>query len=687
MQEKRGPVTLWIDRLTLGSAIRLARLHRGLAITRIHYLKATGVGLALVRTMRWLRLLPAELNPIAYSLGDFRDPGGRALRYLVEEESLRLMDAVAQEWCSPRAEFSPLVADLPRGKVFLYLYKAFAARTYPAVLLVQLALHAHRNDRQAVPSILVSERWIAALLMRLGLAVEYPDIPPPDQRRSAVGWGGRLPFVLQAVGIVAANLMRMVVPGSVGTGRSQAGVIMSQFCHGLDPRYRTDLFWLPSAGVEPGHVLFYFDRDVCVPDPGVRAELERQGLNWIALPSFSLRNVFRALATCRTLPRFPGCRWLGQTGWLRQAVTLLRHSHPLVLWQGAELIKLRSTAAWWKAVFEGYHATAHLHIEDVGYSMVIRSIAMDMADGISVGYQWSHLYMMTSDHQQDQTVYFSWGPYYEAFLRRPPAQIQQLLYCGYHNWSRDLMSRDWAKDVRQSLLSRGVRYVICLFDTAFASDALANDVHTSRTAFLGLFRALLRKVMDDPTLGLIIKPRDPDSLDRLPEVRNVLERLIRDGRCVVLAWKTVPADAALAADMTIGMGLNSAVIQSAVIAGKAGLHWDYANKTDDRLHQLGRGRFVFDDLEALLEALEAHRAGKRQDIGDHSAVLAAIDPFRDGQGAFRVGSFLGWYYQARIRGHTRDIALKEATRRYLENWGKAAIAIDPVNTLGRGYPC
>jgi hypothetical protein len=349
---------------------------------------------------------------------------------------------------------------------------------------------------------------------------------------------------------------------------------------------------------------------------------------------------------------------------------LLREPDPEQFWREIWILRLMELVEWWEAFFRHYRAIAHIHTQDTGTPMVAQSIAIDLAGGISIGYHWSHLFLPTATHAQDHTVYFSWGPYYDSFLKRPPSQITHLLYSGYLSCRGEPPSAEGARHLRRSLEVRGADYVIGLFDSSFD-----DSIHISKDMYRALHEAVLGLVARDPSLGLILKPKDNNNLSQFPAIRSVVERLCVEGRCVVLDSTMMAAEAALAADIVVGLGLSSAAIEGALLASKPGLHCDLSRKYDDRLYRWGYGRVIFDDPDRLLDAIEEHRRGNRRDIGDHTAILAEIDPYQDGAGSSRIGEYLRWYWDSRAEGQTREAAVAYANVRYEERWGMRKSAV------------
>ena len=202
----------------------------------------------------------------------------------------------------------------------------------------------------------------------------------------------------------------------------------------------------------------------------------------------------------------------------------------------------------------------------------------------------------------------------------------------------------------------------------------------------GFYEYFLRKIIEDPRWGLLIKPRSYDHLpwvrQRLPDLQALYEQAVATGRVQMLNHaKVSPPEAAAAADFAVSVDLNSAGVISA-LAGHPSIHLDYvrlhASPLSDwaTLYNSGPDRIVFDDPEKLWQALNNYfdRPGTNPDLGVvDEGLLREIDPFRDGKAGQRIGQFLRWYLEGLDSGLDRDQALSDASRRYGSEWGQGNV--------------
>jgi hypothetical protein len=196
-----------------------------------------------------------------------------------------------------------------------------------------------------------------------------------------------------------------------------------------------------------------------------------------------------------------------------------------------------------------------------------------------------------------------------------------------------------------------------------------------------LYRSMLEWVIGDGRIGLIIKSKKPAVLASIPEVLPLLEKAIATGRCVRMEneWGRLPTDAASAADISVGAGISSAVIES-VIAGYRGVHYDMTRLRSHEFYSWGYGRLVFDDLGKMMEALKKFASGTDEGIGDWSKYVDKLDPYHDGRGGARMGIYMKDLLDSIDSGATRDEAIGHADRSFMDKWGNdKVIKMERIN--------
>jgi hypothetical protein len=224
-----------------------------------------------------------------------------------------------------------------------------------------------------------------------------------------------------------------------------------------------------------------------------------------------------------------------------------------------------------------------------------------------------------------------------------------------------------AEKLKSSLRSRGVNYSIALFDNAHGSDIAHSTANMEK-----FYLAFLTWLLEDADLGILIKSKKPSVLRGLPKVLSVLEKAEATGRCVRLGdeFGRLPIDASLASDISVGIGISSAVIESA-IAGCRGIHCDLTNFRSHEFYQWGYERIIFDDLDRLIRAIKYDKSDRADcpELGDWTPFLDRLDPFHDGHAGERMGAYLRWCIEGFDEGLDRDEVIRRASEKYKDQWG------------------
>jgi hypothetical protein len=142
---------------------------------------------------------------------------------------------------------------------------------------------------------------------------------------------------------------------------------------------------------------------------------------------------------------------------------------------------------------------------------------------------------------------------------------------------------------------------------------------------------------------VIAKEKKAGYLDRIEGLAPKLREAASTGRFTRFEdpLGKLPVTASEGADISVGVGISSAVIEAAIAGGRS-VHCDIAGHGFHPYYKWGRDKLIFDDMDKLITALNEYRdSGKgSSDIGDWSSYLDRIDPYRDGRAGERVGIIL-----------------------------------------------
>lgn len=206
------------------------------------------------------------------------------------------------------------------------------------------------------------------------------------------------------------------------------------------------------------------------------------------------------------------------------------------------------------------------------------------------------------------------------------------------------MVKPRALATRRKLLDAGATFVIAYFDeNFFRGTKYGLSTYEEHCEEL---RALLELVVRDASIGLVTKVQfERNAASRLPGFESLVREATDTGRFVELLKgvhrNTVfPAEAAMAADMTIGHAIGSTASLEAALAGARSLMLNPYMMRDANHAKYAEADILLPSLPAALDAIGAYRQGRRPALGDWTPIIDHFDPFRDGHAAQRLRAVL-----------------------------------------------
>ncbi|MBZ5557418.1 MAG: acylneuraminate cytidylyltransferase family protein [Acidobacteriia bacterium] len=642
----RPPDRVWVDRLSRESVRAAVEICRQKGIARIEYLEWP--------TTVHEPVPPGSLDagltlqPIDGDLSTLRYASGRGIRYELNEvvvsrvpETLRRrMAATGLGDSTPRLTPDEVFAALLRSAVVNLVY--------PSAALALLA--AARSDDGSSPIILI-DAAAGALVGDWpecrGCVVQTYNVRRSAAARCRAALGGGLRAVKELLGLH----LRGIASSAPADGAPRIALQ-------LLPHVKGEPLWYPwyeDSGIDGSQVCVYADRPDFPITADARAAIARNRHAWIdfragAGAAWGRPYVADARAT------------LGES--LRIVRLAMRGSDPFVAWESVERQRLLWRVAFWESLFRRHRIAALLQVGETEPLTIAQAAAVRRAGGISVGWHWSHYQFASAMHTRCGSTYFSWGPFYRALFVREPMRVTQLVYAG-HMPGRP--AKHPALAPADQLRRAGATYVVCYFDTSVWAQ--------SRRSVLDLYARLLTHVARTPGFGLIIKSKKGVPLD-IPELRDADAAARATGRVLELSPETSSQDAAAAADLVVGHGINTAALEAA-FDGRRAIYADLDGDAANAFYAWGRNTVVFDSLDGVMNAIERHRLeGDASAIGDHRAMPATINLFGDHAGHRRAGWYLKTYLDDLSRHGDTARAHRHAGAEYQRRFGAASVVFD-----------
>jgi hypothetical protein len=324
-------------------------------------------------------------------------------------------------------------------------------------------------------------------------------------------------------------------------------------------------------------------------------------------------------------------------------------------------------------IFKSLRIRAVFFYNEGGFDLF--SLAAKSADAIRIGFQWTSLLGIEGNvTARSHDVFFFWGQHDIKLALDSGCTTKHMLLSGcFFNGLSNLQARDEVKSLADDFRQRGVSYVITLLGTSGATP--------------NFYQFFVKWLIEDPKLGLLIKDKKFSNWADLTDLQashsldksfgEILYRAQDTQRIHLLHRKISPADAALAADFSVGIGSISSTTVAALQGAKV-FFVDYEQLDEGpqnpytTFHSLGPNRCIFYDLEALKKAVINYAANPKSNpnLGDASPILKRLDAFGDQKASDRIAEYVEWYLEALNIGLTRDEASLSATKKYAEKWGK-----------------
>ncbi|MFQ5786440.1 MAG: hypothetical protein ACE5H1_00515, partial [Thermodesulfobacteriota bacterium] len=446
----------------------------------------------------------------------------------------------------------------------------------------------------------------------------------------------------------------------------------------FDLKERSDFFWLIRANISGSNVLICFNNS---PNEPTFVRLKNNNLRFVIAKNSTVDSNTRDfnMPLWNPTPLYKNTR----KKYIKVLIKcyLLCGLLPLVnklgLFYFVGMAYFIDNFAYWYDFFHSNKIKINVNQNDIGKDTIPMNQAMEENDGVSISYQWSDTDDMPSImFSRSSNVHFSFGPAYRHPLEEDHSQLDYLIYCGYITDHAFQEVKKDAYKLRKKILNNGAKFIICFFDENSSDDRMS--VITNETS-ARVHKFFIEKLLEDETIGLILKPGFPNTFyQRMSSINNLIEKAIKTGRCIIidrgsdLKTDTYPTEAAQAADVCVGLLLSGTVILESYLSGTTAGFLDLEKLYSNPIYQWGKGKVVFDNLDALFSGVQKYRESPESipGFGDLSSWVKDKTPFKDGDASLRIGQYINWLFEKFKEGETRERAMGYANQKYAEFWGE-----------------
>lgn len=430
--------------------------------------------------------------------------------------------------------------------------------------------------------------------------------------------------------------------------------------------WNTDLFWYREPRLPQDRIFAYFPHPQDQPTSPRRAVLRQQGIGWV---DQSL------LRQWMVPPRFRGNLLLRRDGSGSRTVTPHRGDRFQRLL--ADSIRdFYAERGRWLRFFKATGTRIHVSTTDHFPESEALHAAMEDAGGVSISIQRSIEREPRRFRQTVVDVHFGFSQEGALTEELSGSFVRQFLVSGYLFDDVFPEAREAAKQLASGLRSRGAEFILCFLDEN--KGVVPKSVGGGRQMRAD-YLFLCDRLSEDETLGLILKPKRPETLpERLGPAWPRLKGFIDSGRCLFLGGKPpderyLPCVGAAAADMAVNLLDGATAGLESYLAGTRTL---LLGRGQDRgiFKELPEGSVVFDSWTDLWQALSRFRSHPgHPTIGNWEPIIDRLVLLRDGRTSERILEYILWLYEAFLQGSSREEALAFAGERYAKKWGDRMI--------------
>jgi len=439
--------------------------------------------------------------------------------------------------------------------------------------------------------------------------------------------------------------------------------IAVNYVEGFDLKKRSDIFWFENSGIDPGSLVVYYENPHMMirhdNKQTVQKYFDMKGINQVRLWDWYASKTVKPYNSLLNVIKSQKC------------------SNDIDKWLKNTAIDLYNKSSFWSSFFEDHNIKIHLDATESGLNTIIKQIAINQIGGVSIGKMRSYPTNIKGSFfgYYPNDVFFVWGSDSANRLQKQ-ANIQQIIISGFpYNSSsnNEVEKRKITKKFKMQPISP--RFNILLLDSNHSSNKNLMQVVDSLT-MKKFYTGFLDWVLEDNGVSIIIKPKKSEFLNNLPEIVEYINVAEKTGRVKLInsAFQKFPSTYLKGIDMVVGIStfMPTAVLEC-IIHGKRAVFYDYPNlrQHELNLYKQAEDQVIFPSLEKMITSLKEYKRDhtSRPDIGDWSNYVDNLEPFRDGRGGARIGSYIRLIQNSLNEGHNQNTAITQANSYYSNKWG------------------
>ena len=598
---------------------------------------------------------------------DKRDEQGVILRYSAHELAFDV-SSKALDFIRSNDIYSVLVSKVPKKYIDVYYKKMIFEAFLPIAHQMVIYRYEKQHHGKANVNSINAKSFPCQPLLReiwpdnnIDFSISYLSSSKIKNRlKSIYKMGFKLYPILNRI----SNQFNAEYNNSPKVNSDGANIAIDYY-DGFDINKRSDLYWFNGSAVDLKSVVVYYRNPSMVThhDSTQKAfeVFHELGIRQVKLWEWYPLNKYTAFYDQVMKPRS------------------IKTTDDIELWLMRSSVNLFKRINFWLTFFQEFGIKLHLDPIDFGLETIIKQIAITLLGGLSIGkirsYPMALKGLFFGYYPND--VFFTWGLEDAKKINLTNGHIENILISGYAYSGTNKKPDNETIAMEAKLKSNGTKFNILLLDSNHShNEGLSQLIETS--TMRSFYWEFLDWVLEDEDIGLIIKPKKSHLFTTsLPGVINYLEKVEKKtGRCLLIkdSYQKMPSSYLKGIDMVVGTGVffSSAVVEC-VIHGARGIYYDYPNLRyhEPGLYSWGENNVIFPDFDSMISALKGYKndPSSNPHLGDWSAHLDELDPFRDMRGGERIGTYMRWLQEAFDQGLEREDAIEQVNALYAESWG------------------
>ena len=675
---------LFIEKITIIALLRIALIGRSFSLI-LYFDKASPMQLKMLELFRKIDLLRGGASQLTYHIGDIRNSTGESEYGKILERAKEICRLIRLEKLEQDPILDTMKSAWTKDKILLYFDRIVESEITSECLrlgLIRWLIKNKMNLPDAEVFLLIEyKHWLSYLeeearIQDIHLMTFWNTGFLRNSSRIARRVFSTLGKVIHVLMTKSKETLQTSSIQEYEAIKPPAATLAMRYWHRnlqFDPTERSEFFWMNGVNIPTEDVLLYdYVSDKSIDTETLRT-LNVRGIRILGhgpkiqspIPSLRIGAVF-ARISWELIEAFMRC--------------VFQRNVPSRYILG-KLVILAVEYAYWYDFFLSNRVKVNIGTLNTSVGQVL---AMDQLGGVTMSYQYSasNLFYPTKLLSAGENIQFVFSSAYENLYKDINAPVEYIVKTGfvYDGAIRVLRRINRSGAMRQRLQGNGAKFIICFFDENTVNRW---DILCSNDDAVQDYEFLIKWLLDDPTLGIVFKPKMSINLfERIDAISELIDYARQTGRCEFLTSEMIygnifPAEAALTADICIGKLVGTSAALEAKLTGTPTILVDTEGLRSHPFYQWGKERILFDNWKSLREAVELYREHPEAEskLGNWNPELDEMDPFQDGQAGLRMGKFVAWVYDALKKGIHRNQAMAEAAAKYGKRWGSSHVTL------------